>query len=172
MRKLAVIISLAILGIIVALVSVIQPIPIYLSDGDDIHKSKDYQKCDTVKVLADCNFDEGEWMAYIVFVWEDSDNFSTELPKGKILKTTDAELLKKMQLDWNLVYTGGDLATVQSKLLVLKDNKIVFTSNIVLDNGFEALQGGDFGALFSNKGNDLIKYCKQFKRVYSPFVIL
>lgn len=164
-------ISLAILGTIVILISVIHPIPIYLSDGDDIHQSIDYQKGDTVKVLGDSNFNEGDWEAYIVLVWGDNNRLHKEIPKGIMYRTDDIELLKQMQRDWRFEYTGGDIATVQNQFILYQDGKIIVHTGIVIDDNFTAFQGW-FGALYPNNKNDIIKYCKQFKRVYSPIVIL
>lgn len=165
------IILLMLLGILF-IYSSINPWSIYLSTSEVSINSKNFQKGDTIQVLENYNFDNGDWRAYILIEPEDSDNFSKELPKGRILKTTDKELLKRMQKDWKFIYIGGDFATVQSRLIIYKDDNIVFQSNIVLEEQLDALQSGYFGALFPTNKGDIIKYCKQFKRVYSPIVFL
>ena len=149
------------------------PILVFINaENESYSTKKEYEKGDVITVLDSCNFNEGNWVVYLIVNKEDSDNIDVRIPKGKILKTEDVELLKSMKNNWLFKYTGGDLATVQSQIRFYKDDVLMFSSNIVLDKEFKALQNSDFGAVYPIEENIIIKYCMRFERVFLPFVLL
>ncbi|WP_299119649.1 hypothetical protein [uncultured Tenacibaculum sp.] len=149
------------------------PILVFINvENESYSTKKEYEKGDIIKVLDNCNFEEGNWVVYLIINKDDSDNIDVRIPKGKILKTEDVELLKSMKNNWLFKYTGGDLATVQSQIRFYKDDVLMFSSNIVLDKEFKALQNSDFGAVYPIEENIMIKYCMRFERVFLPFVLL
>lgn len=133
---------------------------------------KEYRKGDTIEVLNRLNFNEGYWVAYLVINKEDSEDIDNRIPTGKILKTENVTLLKEMKRNWVFKYTGGDLATVQNQIKIYKNKELMFSSGIVLDKNFEALQNSDVGYVYPLKKHNMIKYCMQFERVFYPFVML
>ena len=66
----------------------------------------------------------------------------------------------------------GDIATVESSIIICNNGKIVFSSGIVLDENAQGLQSRDFGWIEASQPNMLVNQCRQFKRIYSPIIIL
>jgi hypothetical protein len=126
------------------------------------------QKGDTIKPFEKFNFDKGSWVAYL-FLNNDNTNLSSEMPKGKCFKTTNINVLKQMQDEWKFLYSGGDVATIESSIILYNNGKKVFESGILIDENSQGLQSRQFGWL---EGLNLIKTCKQFEKIYSPILIL
>ncbi len=145
--------------------------PIVIDSSSIDTKQEDHSIGDTVGLLKSLDLSDGEWKAYIIFNKEDNDSKDRLLPK-KVYKTNDIELLKQMQKNWVFAYTGADMATVQSKILFFKNNKLVFKSGIVLEKDIEGLQTAQCGWLESSEKNLLYRYCKRFRSIKAPFVIL
>jgi hypothetical protein len=126
------------------------------------------QKGDTIKPLEKFDFDKGSWVAYLLLN-NDKTNLSSEMPKGKCFKTTNIAVLKQMQSEWKFSYSGGDVATIESSIIIYNDGKKVFESGIAIDENSQGLQSRQFGWL---EGLNLTKNCKQFEKIYSPILIL
>lgn len=130
----------------------------------------DYKNGDTISPLKKFDFDNGEWTAYIFINSNDMTDISKELPKGCRYKTNDLLLLKQMQREWRFIYTGGDVATVTSSILLLKDGKKVFDSGIMLTKSIQGLQSRQFGWLAGS--NVLLNTCSKFNTVNFPIIII
>lgn len=144
--------------------------PLVISTSDLKTNISKYESGDTIQLLENCNFDEGRWSAYIVFNWEDNSKSKMALP-FKVYKTDNIDVLKKMKKEWVFQCTGGDMATIQSEILFFQDGKLIYRSNIVLEKDFEGFQSPQCGWI-SKKGSIIYKYCKEFKPVWFPIVIL
>lgn len=92
-----------------------------------------------------------------------------KLLSGKVYKCDDVDVLKELKNNFNFVPSGADMATVTSNIYILEDNKLIFSSAVVIDKDMFGLQSGCFGWV-SQKS--LIPIFLKFKRVYSPFVII
>jgi hypothetical protein len=106
------------------------------------------------------------------FYFEQSlDDISSDenLLNGKLYKCDDINVLTKLKNELNLTYTGSDMATVNSILYVLKNNKLVFETGIVLEKNICGLQSSSFGWVRNNK---LIDLFSKFERVFTPIVII
>jgi hypothetical protein len=133
---------------------------------------KEFVKGDIVSPLDGLDFDHGEWAAYIVLSATDFDRLKGRFSRN-CLKLTDRETMKKMRDEWKMIYTGGDWATVESHIIFLKDDEVVFSSGIVLsEGGTEALQNRYFGGIEPQSKGVMWEYCSKFKPVYWPVVIL
>lgn len=144
-----------------------------LSDADKIES--DYGKLklnDKTNVLESLDFSKGHWKAYLIIDPSDFNDLNVSIKKVTCLKTEDISLLQKMKQKWRFRYTGGDMATVVSRILIFQDSKLVFESGIVLDNYREGLQSENFGWLEPVELNVLSKCCKQFNRVYWPIIFI
>lgn len=145
------------------------PVVIDLSKKEVKSNEGVYKKGDIIKPLDNLNFDEGSWTMYLII--RDSD-LPKELSGGNSLKISDKEILKQMQSEWKFIYTNADIATVENEIIICKDNKVAFKSGIVLSGGKVGLQNREYGWLEAWPENILIKYLKQFRRNYSPIIIL
>lgn len=149
----------------------INPIKIYQKEEKSIYERMSHNVGDTIKLLEPLNFEQDEWCAYLI-LHRYNKNLTDELPSGTILRTKNINLLNQMKKDWVFQYKGGDMATVEDRIIFYKNGIPVFSSAIILDKEFEGFQSGYFGFLEPKEHKMLSKYCKQFKRVYSPIVFL
>ncbi|CAL2087075.1 hypothetical protein [Tenacibaculum sp. 190524A02b] len=118
------------------------------------------------------NFDfnsDDNWKMYIVLKNRDTLELPENIEKANYLSTSDIDLLNNIKNNWNFNCTDGDMATVESKVVLLKNNEIVFESGIVINNTTQGLQSKNFGWVKSNK---LSEDLKKFKRSYSPIIFL
>jgi hypothetical protein len=64
--------------------------------------------------------------------------------KSRRYSTSKPQVLRLIR-DWKFVYTGGDLATVTSSVLVYRNGTLVDQQGIVLDNNLVGLQSIKYG---------------------------
>jgi len=79
----------------------------------------------------------------------------------------DLKVLKEMQEKCLFTVTNSDIATVENKIIVYKNNSIIYESYVVLDDSIQGLQNSNYGWVVSQNANFAI-YLKQFKRSFSP----
>jgi hypothetical protein len=124
-----------------------------------------------VSPLERLDFDQDEWAAYIVLSSDDFRKLEGKFYRN-CLKLTDRETLKRMRDEWKMIYTGGDMATVTSRIVILRDNKLAFSSGIVLGEGeVEGLQSRSLGWLEPQNEGALWKYSIKFEPVLWPVII-
>ena len=75
-----------------------------------IPKTKQYYKGDVISVLEELDFNDGKWSAYLNFSMLDLNELKGVVPKRNFLKLSDVEILKNMKDEWNMIFTGGDIA--------------------------------------------------------------
>lgn len=80
--------------------------------------------------------------------------------------------MKAMKENLVFVYTGADVATVENKIIICKNGKLIFESGIILDENQQGLQHMEFGFVQPTPPQKLLDYCKEFERVYQPIVML
>lgn len=127
---------------------------------------------DTIHIFQRLDFEIGDWEAYIVISQNDDMDVSNKIPKGRLLRTDDRALLLQMKNKLVFVYTGADISTVDNEFIVCQNGHVVFRSAILIDKTQEGLQNREYGFLEAKPLGQLSGYCKDFKRVYSPFVVL
>jgi len=137
-----------------------------------IPKAKQYAKNEVIPVLEELDFNDGKWAAYLSFSRLDLKELEGIIPKRTCLKLADVSILMKMKKDWNMVFTAGDIATAESSIAFTKNGKVVFRSEISVNKYSEGLQSPAFGWIEPVKPGVILKYCKEFKPVYWPIVIL
>jgi len=130
-----------------------------------------YRKGDVVKPFEAFNFDEGQWIAYLFISHSDQQDLSKEMPQGRKFKTTDRILLKEMQENWKFIYTDGDVATLESELILYHNGKLVFRSGILLNEKRQGLQNRQYGWLEATPRCILSRYCKKLKKVRWPIIL-
>ncbi len=114
------------------------------------------------------NFDSDDnWKLYIVFKGNDLDELSEGIKKANYLYTSDKEHLKNIKNRWDFKCTEGDMATVESRIVLLKNGNNVFQSGIVVNDNRSGLQSKNFGWVESNI---ILEDLKFFKRSYSPII--
>jgi hypothetical protein len=86
---------------------------------------------------------EKGWKVVIEISGDDYEN-GENAKKGRRYSTTKPQVLKLIK-DWQFVYTGGDLATVTSSILVYRDGTLVDQQGIVLSKNAVGLQSIKYG---------------------------
>jgi len=109
---------------------------VYVSNNHDAQNLK-YSEGDTIQVLEELDFSNGDWTSYLIICREDLENLNGLIPKRMCLKLDDKKLFTEIKNEWNMIFTGGDVATVQSSIIFLQNGKIRFNSGIVLDETSE-----------------------------------
>jgi hypothetical protein len=129
-------------------------------------------KGEIIAPLEGLNFDEGEWVAYIALSSHDYQLLRGRLPRNCV-KLSDRATMKQMQQDWKMVFMGGDMATVDSHIIFLKDGEVAFSSGILLtDKGPSGLQSSSFGWIEAQEKETIWRHVSKFKPVYWPVIVL
>ncbi len=125
-----------------------------------------------VAPLEGLDFDAGDWAAYILLEPYDYVEVRKSVPRS-CLKLTDREELKRLQRELVARYTGGDVATVLSSLVIVHDRKIVYSSGIVLrGRDLGGLQTSSWGWLEPEDRRVSLRFADRFTPVYWPVCIL
>jgi hypothetical protein len=132
---------------------------------------KEFKKGDIVSPLYGLDFDQGEWTAYILLTHDDYKLLKQDISRN-CLKLTDRETMKQMQQQWKMVYTGGDAATVISRIVFIRDGDIMFSSAIDLTSEKKGLQSRYFGWIEPQSQGVMWEYCNKFEPIVWPVLIL
>lgn len=131
-----------------------------------------YQLGQSVNPLKDFNFREGKWTAFVIFSNDDRSLLPESIPNSTVIRCDDRVVLRELQHQVEFEYSESDMATVTSRMMIFKDDVLMFDSGLVVDSGQEGLQNRDFGWIGSREIGTLSKVLGKFKRVWSPIVIL
>ncbi len=147
--------------------------PYFIRDGKvAITEKKQRNKGEIIRPLEQLDFNQGTWSAYITLSYGDYQNIKSKVSRN-CLRLTNIETLNQMREEWEMVYTDGDLATVSSQIVFLKDNKIVLIQGIILPkNGQDGLQSSAYGFLEPQHDDIIWKYVNKFEPVFWPLIIL
>jgi hypothetical protein len=125
-----------------------------------------------VNPLADFNFDEGSWTAFVVFSNDDRPHLPASIENSTVIHCDDKVVMKELQDQLEFHYTDGDMTTVASRILIFKNDRLMFDSGLVVESDMEGFQSRDFGWIENNNPGSLAKILSKFQRVWSPLVIL
>jgi len=99
----------------------------------------------------------------------DDQNAQNRLLNGKVFVCADVKVLKSVKNNFNFISEGGDVATANSSMYIYQNDKLIFSSSVVVEQGLFGLQSSQFGWV---KNNKLLPLIKKFRRVYAPVVFL
>jgi hypothetical protein len=128
-------------------------------------ETQTHKEGDKFNVFEQYDFANGNYSLYLVL----SNEEATELDCSKVLFTSDIDILVRVKNAFTVTYTGGDIATCESYIYLLKNDDIIAKMGIALTET-TGLQSGTFGWLdFAHEHK--VFYCiKSMKRVYKPYV--
>ncbi len=129
--------------------------------GDQLRLHKD-----TIRPLADLNFDEGNWKIHLKIAPADKKLLPTAMRKGRYFTSKNKELLREMQKSWVFVDSGGDMTTVESKVWFTQNKKRVIEFGIVIEEGHEGIQSPEWGWLLPASPGQLAATLGKLKRIY------
>lgn len=120
---------------------------------------------DSIGFLSGLNLEDGVFK--VVLIIKEKRELIKDFPSGKVFYLDDLKVLKEMQEKCLFTVTNSDIATVENKIIVYKNNSIIYESYVVLDDSIQGLQNSNYGWVVSQNANFAI-YLKQFKRSFSP----
>lgn len=126
---------------------------------------------DENKPFQQIDFDNGEYKAFVVIAISDVMNLPVNIPRYRVLKTTDKKILNQLK-NCEFISSGGDVATVESRIYILRDNSLIYESGLVLDNEYEGIQNKRLGWAESKQKGQLTKIISQFTKELKPIVFL
>jgi hypothetical protein len=94
------------------------------------------------KFFRNFDFKQGKWKCYLIN--NDNDVCSLVLNNGKVLETSDINILIRLQ-DVNFLYQRNDIATIESQIYLYRDNELIFCASIWLGENRAGLQTREFG---------------------------
>jgi ribosomal protein S24E len=109
--------------------------------------------------------------AYLVLNKEELHDLNIDIPRWNILKCEDENVIVDL-LNTELSCTGADVSTIQSKIYIYSENKLIFESEISLDRNSIGLQNRDLGWVKPLHNKDFINVFSQFKRYNLPVLII
>ena len=115
--------------------------------------------------------DHKNYKAYIILIDDDFEDLSPKIKKAKVLISTDQIVIDEL-LTCKFKYTDSDVATVDSRIYIYDDGKLLFESGIVLDKNSQGLQNQEMGWVKPINENQFIAVCSKFKRYNFPLLIL
>ncbi len=144
---------------------------ILLKDPDLYITNVDLKKDATVRILKDLNFEEGSWTAYLV-LGNDDWQLLKEYNRN-CYRVRDKAILNHLKSAWEMEITGGEVATVTSYVVFLKDGSPVWGAGVVIDDGgMEGFQSSALGWVKPVKKGAIKDSLKLFEPVNAPIVIL
>lgn len=122
-----------------------------------------------IPIFEGINFNEGSFKALLIV--NDKKDIHFNFNRGGVFYTKDIDLLKKMQKKCMFRITNADLTTVENKLLLYKNDSIVYEEYVVLEVNKQGIQNSNHGWAIS-ESQCLINFLSEFKRSYIPIVFI
>ncbi|WP_130828968.1 hypothetical protein [Prevotella rectalis] len=108
---------------------------------------------------------------YIIWDSYELKNLPKEIPHHKILYTENDNAIKEI-LQLPFLYTGGDMSTLSSKLVIIQDGYKLYESQITLSNNDIGLQNNITGWIVPINKKDLISVISKFNKYKYPILIV
>ncbi|MGQ8867817.1 hypothetical protein [Myroides sp. TSA_177.3] len=144
------------------------PIVLNINNQSTVNDVENLQK-EVVPIFDGINFNVGSFKALLII--NDKIDIHSNFTRGRVFYTEDVDLLKKMQKKCVFHVTNSDLTTVENKLLLYKNDSIVYEEYVVLEVNKQGIQNSNHGWLLS-KSQDLINFLSEFERLYIPIVFI
>ncbi len=126
----------------------------------------------TVNPLKDFNFNDGKWTAFVIFTNDDRPHLPASIKNCTVIRCEDTSILTEIQDSLEFDYSGGDMTTVASRILLFKNDRLMFDSGLVVEPDMEGFQSRDFGWIENKNPGALARILSKFQRVWSPLVVL
>lgn len=109
----------------------------------------------------------------VYIIWDSNElkNLPKEIPHYKILYTENDNAIKEI-LQLPFLYTGGDMSTPCSKLVIIQDGYKLYESQITLSNNDIGLQNNITGWIVPINKKDLISGISKFNKYKYPILIV
>ncbi len=131
-----------------------------------------FQRGQIMNPFSNFDFNDGNWVMYVFIGDSDKDSLPASIKNAKSLKTSDLNLLRSIQKDLKFTYTSGDMATIESQIILCRNGVQMFESGIDITSNSQGLQNTAYGWLQVTPKNDLSRYITKFKKNYSPLILI
>ena len=108
---------------------------------------------------------------YIIWDSYELKNLPKEIPHYKILYTENDNAIKEI-LQLPFLYTGGDMSTLSSKLVIIQDGYKLYESQITLSDNDIGLQNNITGWIVPINKRDLISVISKFDKYKYPILVI
>lgn len=127
-------------------------------------RAVDARPGDTVELFRDINVESGDYVAYLVVV-------DPRRKSPKVQMTSSVEDLRALKRIGLLTVVGGDMATIEDRLIVMKGDSVVFREGISLVHT-RGIQCEEYGWLEFLDGEAFNEWTNCLSPVYWPVVSL
>lgn len=127
---------------------------------------------DIFNPLEGINLDSGENKVILLLSTDDIIELPSSIYKRKVLVCSDNSILNQLQNNFVFRISGGDVATVQSQIIVFKNNKIILKTNFVFNKNFIGIQNEKLGwaeATNKEKLSNLFEKFKPYRKLLLRF---
>ena len=159
------VIFLVALGVIGSYSYRLLPVVVERKVDTSLSTAIELQKGDKVQLFKDYDFEKGNYALYIVFSAQENVGYP------KVLFTDQHTVLNQLKESFELTYTGSDIATCESIIYLMKDDKIVLKMGIAIDET-AGLQSSDYGWLEFKDREKLLESLKYLSPAYLPYIRL
>lgn len=108
---------------------------------------------------------------YIIWDSYELKNLPKEIPHYKILYTENDYAIKEI-LQLPFLYTGGDMSTLSSKIVIIQDGYKLYESQITLSDNDIGLQNNITGWIVPINKRDLISVISKFDKYKYPILVV
>ena len=170
-RRILVILSLIIFGLL-SLYLCIGGFPIIINNHENQVLYLDKEDNEKFNPLKNINFESGRNKVLLLFTLDDINELPQEITKRKVLICSDNEVLEQLKNNFTFEFSGGDMSTVTSEIVVFREGKLVLKTNFVLDNNTIGIQDEKTGWAKAVNSKDLYNIFSKFKPYRNFFLIL
>lgn len=107
--------------------------PIIIKQHNSIKGQDEITNKNMISPLENNNFNRGHWKVVLVMNIEDISHLPYGIPKRRVLCCNNQQLLNELKKYFTFNISGGDMSTVDNKLLVYCDDTLVFETGVVLE---------------------------------------
>lgn len=98
-----------------------------------------------INPIIEYDLSKGSMEIVLIMSADDIVDLPIGMSKRRVLYCDDKKTMKKLQHLFSFEKLGGDMATVESELLVFYNDTMVYSTNIVLEDNHIGIQNEDFG---------------------------
>ena len=144
--------------------------PVIISNnGETVVKIKNTPD-KTCNPLSAIDFSTGQNEAFLIISWDDLCDLPNGIPQRRVLICKENSVLQKMKDNFIFKISGGDMATIESELIVVKDNTIILQTGIEICENNIGIQNEQTGWAYSTCSQNLCDIFKEFKPYRNPIL--
>ena len=120
--------------------------------------------------LASIDFTSGGSCAYLILSTQDIKELPAEMKKSKVFYCDDTNILQRFKNNFQFQQSNRDMATVESRIIIYNNKKVVFSSNIVLTDHLIGFQSSHFGWITPLHKEDIKECFLKFKPLHRAVI--